>query len=187
MNDYIPEMNFFRRLTGHLKTVHNHRRLVRIHCFKCGLYMQGLLHDLSKYSPAEFWPSVRYYQGYRSPWIKERELEGYAEGWLRHKGRNKHHFEYWYDTVKGVYGPVKMPYRYMIESVCDRLAASKTYRKSEYNAYSALVYFRETPDRLYMHPDTAADIERILSMVAEEGEDVTFAKIRQSFRDHTEL
>ena len=116
------------RLTGHLKTVHMHRSLVRKHCFACGLYLQGLTHDLSKYSPGELIPSIRYYQGYRSPYPYEKELKGYSMGWLHHKGRNLHHWEYWYDTFpdKG-WVPVKMPDKYLVESICDRIAACKSY------------------------------------------------------------
>lgn len=85
------------KLFGHLKTVTTHRRLVRRLCFKCGLIRQGLTHDLSKLSAAEFWRGVKYYQGNRSPQTKERELFGYSAAWLHHKGRNKHHYEYWTD------------------------------------------------------------------------------------------
>ena len=90
---------FLQKTFLHLKTIHEHRSLVRKFCFQCGLYKQGLTHDLSKYSFAELLPSIHYYQGYRSPYTKEKELLGYSLGWLHHKGCNKHHWEYWYDTV----------------------------------------------------------------------------------------
>lgn len=89
------------KLFGHLKTVTTHRRLVRRLCFKCGLIRQGLTHDLSKLSAAEFWRGVKYYQGNRSPQTRERELFGYSAAWLHHKGRNKHHYEYWTDFADG--------------------------------------------------------------------------------------
>ena len=81
----------------HLCTVHHHRALVRKYCFKLGLYRQGLMHDLSKYSPTEFFVGAKYYQGYRSPNTAERLDRGYSTAWLHHKGRNKHHLEYWID------------------------------------------------------------------------------------------
>ena len=86
-------MHFF----DHLRTVNRHRRLVRKYCFRLGLYWQGLTHDLSKYSPTEFFRSVKYYQGYRSPNDQERITNGVSLSWLHHKGRNRHHFEYWID------------------------------------------------------------------------------------------
>ena len=79
---------------GHLKTVHHHRALVRKHCFRVGLYWQGLTHDLSKYAPVEWIPGVKYYQGNRSPNEAERAAKGYSSAWLHHKGRNRHHLEY---------------------------------------------------------------------------------------------
>jgi len=61
------------------------------------MYKQGLLHDLSKYSPVEFLVGCKYYQGTRSPNNAEREDIGVSTSWLHHKGRNKHHFEHWVD------------------------------------------------------------------------------------------
>ena len=117
---------------AHLKTVLHHKRYVMQHCFRVGLYRQGILHDMSKFSPAEFFVGARYYQGNRSPNEAERSEKGYSSAWLHHKGRNKHHLEYWID-----YSPVgdhrmtgmEMPVRYVVEMFCDRVAASKTYRK----------------------------------------------------------
>ena len=82
---------------GHLHTINHHRRLVRQGCFRMGLYWQGLTHDLSKYAPVEFLTGVRYYQGTRSPNTAEREEKGWSEAWMHHKGRNRHHWEYWTD------------------------------------------------------------------------------------------
>lgn len=90
----------------HLVTITEHKCLVMKHCFMVGLYRQGILHDLSKYTPSEFWTGVRYYQGDRSPNAVERELLGYSAAWLHHKGRNKHHFEYWMDFSKASGGMV---------------------------------------------------------------------------------
>ena len=115
----------------HYCTITKHRRLVRRHCFKIGLYWQGLTHDLSKYSPEEFWTGVRYYQGDRSPNAAEREDVGYSRAWLHHKGRNKHHYEYWIDISNhkedGLVGN-KMPVRYVAEMICDRIAACEVYK-----------------------------------------------------------
>ena len=97
-------------------------------CFRVGLYRQGLAHDLSKYMPSEFWVGVKYYQGTQSPNNAERDVLGYSSAWLHHKGRNKHHYEYWLDY--GIHAgdgivPVPMPKRYIVEMFIDRVAASK--------------------------------------------------------------
>ncbi|MCD8287091.1 MAG: DUF5662 family protein, partial [Clostridia bacterium] len=114
---------------GHLSTVTKHRFVVMRNCFKCGLIRQGLAHDLSKLSPSEFFPGVKYFQGNRSPQAKEREVIGYSEAWMHHKGHNRHHFEYWTDFFNGEEVKVDMPYNYFAEMICDRIAASKIYLK----------------------------------------------------------
>ena len=105
----------------HFKTITYHRFLVCIGCFRIGLYRQGLTHDLSKYTPVEFINGAKYYQGTESPNNGERRAKGYSEAWLHHKGRNRHHFEYWLDfTVTGpekkvALRPIRMPDRYIAE------------------------------------------------------------------------
>lgn len=107
---------------GHLHTINHHRRLVRQGCFRMGLYWQGLTHDLSKYAPVEFLTGVRYYQGTRSPNTAEREEKGWSEAWMHHKGRNRHHWEYWtdLDMQTKAYAAVPMPPKYLAEMVADR-------------------------------------------------------------------
>ena len=128
---------------------------------------------------------VRYFQGSFSPNAAERELRGYSQAWLHHKGRNRHHFEYWTDIIRGHGGAlagIPMPTRYVIEMFCDRIAASKVYEKENYRDDSALRYFsRELGlPRLPIHPDTEAFLLVLLEMLADEGEDATFQYIREN-------
>ena len=172
------------KFLGHLHTVTHHKLLVLEGCWKVGLYRQGLLHDLSKFSPTEFLVGARYYQGNRSPNNAEREDIGYSTSWLHHKGRNRHHFEYWVDyNLRGAAGespliPVKMPGRYVVEMLMDRIAACKTYMGDSYTDESPLNYFGGGRARAFMHPETAALLEKLLRMLAEKGEDYTFAYVR---------
>lgn len=165
----------------HFKTITKHRHQVIAHCYKAGIFFQGLFHDLSKYSPTEFIVGGRYYIGTKSPNEGEREAIGYSTAWMHHKGRNKHHYEYWtdYNPQSKKIEPVKMPLRYVIEMFCDRVAASKIYMKKRYSDDSALVYFLNAKPRLVIHPETSALLEKLLRMLAEEGEEKTFAYIRQ--------
>ena len=169
---------------NHLRTVVRHKELVMIGCFRVGLYRQGLLHDLSKFSPTEFLVGARYFQGNRSPNNAEREDIGYSSSWLHHKGRNRHHFEYWVDyNLRGKDGesplvPVKMPGRFVVEMLMDRIAASKVYLGDAYTDKSPLGYFDGGRARKFMHPETAALLEKLLRMLAEKGEDYTFSYIR---------
>ena len=126
-------------------------------CFSVGLYRQGILHDLSKYMPSEFFVGARYYQGTQSPNNAERLEKGYSSAWLHHKGRNKHHYEYWTDySVKRGAGivPAKMPLRYVVEMFMDRVAASKNYNKGSYTDDLPLRYYQSGSAARYMHDDT---------------------------------
>ena len=167
----------------HLHTIDTHRYAVMRNCFKCGLIRQGLTHDLSKYSWSEFHESVKYFQGNRSPYIYEKEHFGYAPGWLHHKGRNKHHWEYWYDMINGKWTPLEMPFNYFVEMVCDRVAACRIYQKDKYTKESALNYFLTRNDSKYMHPETAKMLEAVLRDIAENGEDAVFAKLKVQVKE----
>ena len=170
----------------HFFTITHHRMMVCKYCFKAGLYLQGLTHDLSKYSPSEFFAGARFYQGNMSPQVKERVVLGYSAAWLHHKGRNKHHFEYWRDIDKtGKNAPVKMPAKYFGEMICDRVAASRIYLKDKYTQRSALEYFENRTDVSYMHPETAADLRQFLTMIAEKGEKIAFKELKAYIKDES--
>ena len=169
----------------HLRTINHHKWLVMKQCFQVGLFRQGLLHDMSKYSPTEFLVGCRYYQGNRSPNNAEREATGYSKAWLHHKGRNKHHYEYWIDysadPQEGIVGQ-KMPVKYVIEMFMDRIAASKTYRGKAYTDRDPLEYYERGAAKLgkMIHPETAALLHFLLKMLAEKGEQETFRYIRRN-------
>ncbi len=169
------------KLFGHLITITKHRHAVIRHCFKAGIGLQGLLHDLSKYSPTELRTGARYYVGYRSPNDLERRDIGYSVAWLHHQGRNKHHFEYWrdYSPKTHLIEPVEMPVRYVKEMFCDRLAASKIYLGKDYTETHPLEYFRRGKAKELAHPETMALLEGWLIMLAEKGEEKTFEYIKK--------
>lgn len=164
----------------HFKTITQHRLIVMTGCFRVGLIRQGMTHDLSKYSPVEFWNGARFYQGTRSPNSAEREQKGYSEAWMHHKGRNRHHYEYWTDMspVTRCYEPVEMPRRYLVEMVMDRRAACKVYQKDAYTDGSPLKYFLGSRERELMHPRTRRQLEYILTMLRDRGERETFRYLK---------
>lgn len=166
----------------HFMTITRHHFLVQDGCFRVGLYWQGLTHDLSKLSPTEFWRGAKYYQGTRSPNAAEREEKGYSEAWMHHKGRNKHHYEYWTDLSKetGRYESVHMPRRYLVEMVMDRRAACKTYQGKDYKPGAELEYLMKSREKNIIHPETRRELEYILTMLRDCGEEITFAYIRRS-------
>ncbi len=166
----------------HFWTITRHRHAVLAGCFRVGLYYQGLTHDLSKYSPVEFWNGAKYFQGTRSPNTAEREDRGYSLAWMHHKGRNRHHFEYWTDLDLATkrYAPVPMPRRYLVEMVMDRRAACLIYQGKNYTDASALEYFLRSKDRIEMHPQTQRELEYILTMLRDRGEKETFRYLKDS-------
>ena len=170
----------------HFCTITHHKNLVMAGCFKIGLYKQGLLHDLSKYSSTEFLVGCNYYPRNMSPNNAERKDKGYSLAWLHHKGRNKHHLEYWIDygvsnengkEHRGMVG-MKMPVRYVCEMFIDRISASKNYQKEQYTDHSALDYFLKGKDHYLIHPDTEALLWYLLLMLAKRGEKDTFAFVK---------
>ena len=164
----------------HFKTITRHRHKVIVHCAKAGILYRGLMHDLSKYSPTEFLMGARYYKGDRSPNDGEREEYGYSKAWMHHKGRNKHHFEYWtdYSPKTRLTEPVKMPLKYVKEMFCDRIAASKIYKGKDYNESQPLEYFMKAKSRRIIHPETSDLLAKLLVMLKEKGEDEVFSYIR---------
>ena len=184
MDNSTTKTPYFKRLKSHFSTVTGHKREVMKNCFKCGLYIQGITHDLSKFSLEEFGVSVRYFQGNRSPYMYEKELYGYSLGWLHHKSRNKHHWEYWYDMLDGKWVPIEMPLPYFVEMVCDRVAACKIYEKENYTDASALNYYFLRNDRLFMHPKTAEKLEKVLGDIRDYGEDAVFAQLKEELKGY---
>ena len=166
----------------HFKTITKHKLLVMHYCFRAGLYRQGLLHDLSKYSPVEFLVGCKYYQGDRSPNNAEREDTGLSKSWLHHKGRNRHHFEYWIDYGQepgSAMQGMKMPVKYVVEMFCDRVAACKTYYKENYNDSMPFEYFNKNRKHYMMHPETMELLGKMLIMLKRYGEEDTLVYIRE--------
>lgn len=170
----------------HFKTITAHRHAVIRNCFKAGIPLRGLKHDLSKYSWVEFSSGVKFFDGgKRSPNEREREIYGYSRAWLHHKGINKHHFEYWtdYDTVTKILSPIKMPMKYVAEMFCDRVAASKIYQGEKYTNSHPLNYFLRSKKTRLIHPKTSEYLEKLLRMLEEKGESETFKYIRAHKND----
>lgn len=170
-----------KNIIGHFMTITRHRHMVIAHSAKAGILWQGLRHDLSKYTLTEFFGGARYYCGYKSPNEEERRKYGYSPAWLHHKGRNKHHFEYWtdYDTVTHKIKPIPMPKKYIAEMFCDRVAASKIYQGDKYTDRHPLEYFLKSKSTRFIAPETSDEIERLLLVLAEKGEEAAFREVRK--------
>ena len=181
-----------KNIKNHFNTITSHKLLVMKYCFAVGLYKQGLLHDLSKYLPSEFIMGCRYYQGNRSPNNAEREDTGVSTAWLHHKGRNKHHYEYWLDyglnfkkdgMIVGSYMPVK----YVVEMFCDRIAASRIYNKNNFTEQMPLEYYKKGNPGAMIHHLSRDLLEKMLIMYAKKGETETLKYIRKKIVPNAEM
>ena len=177
-------MNKWQRFWGHLRTVHKHRKMVRKLCFKCGLYWQGLTHDLSKYSWTEFWRGVKYYTGKGSPHIGERMDLGYSEAWLHHHNRNKHHAEYWQDIQHGHTIPIEMPLKYLAEMICDRVAASMIYLGKDYTDAAPWEYYLSHLSENEFHEYTRNDLQMYLYAIKRDGLDTVMKDLKRQLREN---
>ena len=152
----------------HFKLITKHRWYVFKFACKAGIPFRGLIHDLSKYSPTEFFESAKYYQGNRSPIFIARKEKGYSNAWLHHKGRNKHHIEYWYD--ESIKSSQVVPYKYVVEMLCDQLAAGITYKGKEWKKEDPLYYWNNIEGSRYLYnPKTDSFITALKEEVAKYG------------------
>lgn len=162
----------------HFRTITKHKIKVGQLCFRIGLYKQGILHDMSKYTPCEFLVGAHYYQGTKSPNSVERDEKGYSLAWLHHKGRNKHHWEYWVDFTRKGLSPAQMPTQYVLEMFCDRIAASMTYQGEKYQDTFPLLYYQRGKHTYIMHPKSRKLLEELLIYLSDNGLDATIDYIR---------
>ena len=165
---------YIKNLFGHLRVVTRHRARVLINCAKCGIFWRGLVHDLSKFSPEEFFESVKYFQGNRSPIGACRRDKGYSYAWLHHKGRNKHHIEYWTDPECETQ-PL-MPYKYAVECICDKLAATRIYLGKDYSDEMPLWHWEKYGKRVNANPKTIEFVTKVFCDVRDKGKKAVLSK-----------
>ena len=153
---------------GHLKTILTHKWWVFYYACKLGIPWQGFIHDMSKFSPTEFWESVKYYKGTSSPIPECKKNKGYSLAWQHHKGRNPHHYEYWTDNYDTGMTVIKMPYKYVLELIADYLAAGKTYRGKNFTVVDEGDWWvmKSANYKLSIHPETIDLITKIFRKLA---------------------
>lgn len=166
----------------HFKTVCKHKAVVYRECKACGIGWQGNIHDLSKFSPVEFAPSARYFQGDKSPIEAEKAKNGYSVAWLHHKGHNKHHWEWWTDFADdGTIIANKIPSEYVIEMVCDWIGAGMVYGGEKWSEAEPLKYYNKVRAGRYFHPETEKLIVTLLEIIRDKGLDEFHRVCRQRY------
>ncbi len=154
----------------HFCVVTHHKYVVFKLCIKAGIPWRGLVHDLSKYSITEFANGVKYFnQGKGSPISVEKKTMGYSKAWLHHKGRNKHHPEYWYDVTAEISKPI-MPFKYACEMICDQLAAGIVYQgKKNWTKEYQLSYWEKHKEKVPVNDGIKEFVTTVLTQVAQNG------------------
>ena len=126
-------MSYIEKFFKHFWMICKHKYWVFYFACKCGIPIRGFFHDFSKFHPTEFFESVKYYTGTKSPIVSCKEDKGYSLAWQHHKGHNPHHYEYWIDNLDNGGTPLIIPFKYCVEMVCDWLAAGKSYQGKNFN------------------------------------------------------
>ncbi len=166
---------YFKNIFLHLGLITHHRWLVFKLCCRAGEPWRGFVHDLSKYSPTEFLESVKYYTGTHSPITEAKKEKGYSKAWLHHKGRNKHHAEYWVDNTAPDETPI-IPYKYAVEMICDKLAAGMAYKKKDFTYEYELNYWMKEKEKIKINKKTEEFVTAVLSSVVKDGINKTINK-----------
>ena len=151
------------KLFIHLKTIFTHKYWVFKYCCKCGIPIRGLLHDMSKFSPSELIPNLKYIEPGKSPINVAKEKDGYSKAWMHHKSHNPHHYEYWMDRFDNGCYVTRMPFECMVECLCDYLAANRAYNPKEKKPYhSELEWWKKERKIKTMHPDNIRFLDHVL-------------------------
>ena len=159
---------YIKNAIKHFKLITHHKWLVFKLCCKIGEPWRGFMHDWSKYSPTEFFESVKYYQGTHSPTVECKRINGYSNAWLHHKGRNKHHAEYWFDEAAPQKNAI-MPYKYAAEMIGDKIAAGMAYEGKNFTKEYELEYWKKEKEIINVNEHIAEFVTDILTQIAEKG------------------
>ena len=166
---------YLKNIVGHFMVRTRHKWVVFKLCCKVGQPWRGLVHDLSKYSPTEFWEGVKYFNGKHSPITDAKKDKGYSQAWLHHKGRNKHHTDYWVDLSAPDKTPI-IPYQYVAEMLCDKLAAGMVYKGKDWTKEYELDYWLNERDKTLVNDQVEALITEFLTQVSKDGIDKVLTK-----------
>lgn len=157
-----------KNIFAHLRKIHIHRKWVFHYCRLAGIPWQGLSHDLSKYSPTEFFESVKYYQGTSSPINAAKADKGYSNAWFHHKGRNKHHYEFWMDNFDNGGENIIMPYKYWVEMVCDYLGAARAYQGEKFSYQGEYNWWLEKEKKCALNPKLKVATSNVFKILAKQ-------------------
>ena len=172
----------------HFILITKHKWLVFKFCCKIGIPFRGLMHDWSKYSPTEFWESAKYYNGKRSPISLCKEDKGFSNAWLHHKGRNKHHYEYWVDDNAPIETPI-IPYKYVAEMICDKISAGITYNGKKFTNRTELEFWEIEKTKIRINKHIEDMLTEVFEQIADNGINSTLKRknIKALYKKYCEV
>lgn len=154
----------------HFILISKHRHRVIRNGYHLGIFFHALKHDLTKYTPIEFFTSSKYFEGHHSPVYEERLNNNYfSKVCQHHTKRNPHHWEYWTDFFGGRILTKRMPYKYALEYVGDVLSASYTYNPKQFKSDTAYKYFMNKKDHYFMNNATKEFVSYCLKQYSIDG------------------
>lgn len=166
----------------HFKLITTHKWYVFKNCCKAGIIWRGIKHDMSKYSPIEFFESVKYFTGEDSPINLCKEINGVSKAWLHHKGRNSHHYEYWQDNFDQGGKALEMPFLDAVELICDYIAAGQAYQKKNFTYKGEYEWWiNKSKNPLAMHPNTKRFIDIMLKVMSLEENNDCLRRVRAMY------
>ena len=159
---------------NHLKKIFIHKWWVFYYCCKLRIPWQGIMHDISKFSWTELKESIKYYQGDKSPIPIAKKENGYSEAWQHHKGRNKHHFEYWIDFTDKDIKIIPMPYKYVLELIADYLGAFRAYNGYMNFEEEYQWWLKKSEQIEFMNPATKSFITQIFRYIHYNNDNINY-------------
>lgn len=166
----------------YLKYVLRHKWFVLLKCIDFGIGWRGIVHDISKFSPSEWFPYVDKFYG--GPWEKYSDRHGDARNfpgykytqewvderfrtaWLHHQRRNPHHWQYWVlRNDDGTIVCLEIPRKCALEMVADWWGAGRAIKThhdgGEYDELQE--WYAKNRDKIMLHDNTREFVEEIVS------------------------
>lgn len=151
---------------SHFNYTTRHKFYVMIECFKRGLILRGLAHDLSKYTPSEFAGYANFFfnpDGTRKAHtdLNSREVKkAFDDAWDHHQYMNDHHWQFW---IRLSGEPNEMSKEATDEMICDWIGAAKANYQNEPDI--PLPWYIQKESGLVLHENTRKYIEEQIGFV----------------------
>lgn len=159
-----------RKYWAHFEYTMRHKWFVFIECCKMGIPVQGIFHDMSKFTIKEFVPYALFFfdeNGKKIDGIRDKTgaynplatgNSSFESAWFWHQARNKHHWQYWISLGDHCsYSAIEIPRKYVLEMIADWRGAGMAQ-----STPNVLKWYESSKDKMVLHIETRKMIEQIL-------------------------